>query len=98
VIIMPACLIFGPAGNELGGCAQWCDDDDDLARGHGGFVVELDSEPPHILADFRPCPRCGGPLAGPAGTCDLTDRHDGRPYDATRRGDLPWGEGVPGAS
>jgi hypothetical protein len=49
-----ACVVLGPGDEELGWFDPWSDEADDLARARRGYVVQANSEPAHLFADFRP--------------------------------------------
>jgi hypothetical protein len=49
-----ACVVLGPGDEELGWFDPWSDEADDLARASEGYVVQANSDPAYLFADFRP--------------------------------------------
>jgi hypothetical protein len=49
-----ACVVLGEHGEELDWFDPWCDEADDLAKTHRGYVVQANSQPARLFADFRP--------------------------------------------
>jgi hypothetical protein len=48
-----ACVVLGWDGSEHGWYDPWSEETDEEAKAIGGYVVQANSEPAHIFADFR---------------------------------------------
>jgi hypothetical protein len=72
-----ACVVAGPADEQLGWHPEWCDAADRAAKAAGGYAVLIWADPPQILADYRtrPGPRQAAILTAavtPAESAELT--------------------------
>jgi hypothetical protein len=64
-----ACIVLGPDGAEGGVYLAWCDAADDEARALRGRVVQLNSEPEHVFADFSDHETTADPAGHPVTEC-----------------------------
>jgi hypothetical protein len=47
------CIVLDAAGLETGTIGEFSDEIETFARAIGGYVVQVNSEPEHVFADFR---------------------------------------------